>query len=149
MGDTDTVHDLAAYRKKIDIIDMDRLESGLSVKNYLIFYAMVISVYGEDTLEKLEALFVRMEMGNLWDKPMNRLSKEEKIKVRCLAAHLKQIHCLVGKDLLEDLSSTQKERVIRFLNEIFGENHCFCVLFESGTEMDTWNSSSTVKRVVP
>ncbi len=131
LGDFDSTHQLSEYKKKVDVVDVEKVDSTLSVKNYLIFYTMVTSVYRDNTIAQFTQLLRRMEMDALLSKPINDLEKAEKIKVRCLAAYLKNIDCLVGKDLMEDLEQRQKENIISFLREYFSKNHCLCLLFEN------------------
>lgn len=131
LGNVNTQHDLDEYKRKVDMIDIDRVDSTLNVKNYLVFYTMVTGVYHDETIEELTQLFYQIGIEDLLDKSLNDLNKVEKIKVRCLASYLKQINCLVGKDLLEDLEPKQKECVLSFLKECFRKKQCLCLLFEN------------------
>lgn len=131
LGDVNTEHHLDEYRRKVDIIDVDRVDSTLNVRNYLVFYTMVTGVYYDKTIDELTQLFREIGIEDLLDKPLNDLNKVEKIRVRCLAAYMKQINCLVGKDMLEDLEPRQKESVISFLKKYFHKNECLCLLFEN------------------
>lgn len=133
LEDIDTKHHLDEYKRKIDIIDIDRVDSTLNVRNYLVFYTMVTGIYSDKTMDELTQLFYQMGIEDLVDKPLNDLNKAEKIKIRCLASYLKKINCLVGKDLLEDLEPWQKECVLSILKKYFGDNHCLCLLFESNS----------------
>lgn len=130
LGDVDTKHHLKEYKKKVDLVDIEKVNSTLNVKSYLVFYTMVTGVYHNQTIEEMTQLFQRIDMEKILDKTLNDLSRLEKIKVRCLAAYLKQITCLIGKDLLEDLEPEQKQNVISFLEEYFRKKHCLCLLVE-------------------
>ena len=131
LEDVDTKSYLKEYKKRVDLIDIEKVNSTLNVKNYLVFYTMVTGVYHNQTIEEMIQLFHKIDMEEILDKPLNDLSKMEKIKVRCLAAYMKKIRCLVGKDLLESLEPKQKENLISFLGEYFRKNHCLCLLVES------------------
>lgn len=131
LGEVDTKNHLKEYKRKVDLIDIDKVNSTLNVKNYLVFYTMVTGVYHNQTIDEMTQLFHRIDMEDILDKPLNDLSRMEKIKVRCLAAYMKQITCLVGKDILEDLELKQKENIISFLGEYFRKNHCLCLLIEN------------------
>ena len=97
LGDVDTKHHLKEYKKKVDLIDIEKVDSTLNVKNYLVFYTMVTGVYHNQTIEEMTQLFQRIDMEKILDKTLNDLSRLEKIKVRCLAAYLKQINCSLIK----------------------------------------------------
>ncbi len=122
---------LEASKKKIDFIDIERLESSLNVRNYLVFFTMITGIYHERSVDDLTQLSNQMGIKNLLDREMNSLSRAEKIKVRCLASYLKKINCLVSKDILLDLEPAQKESIIGFLKKYFRREDCFCLLFES------------------
>lgn len=130
LGDVDTLYQPDEYKRKVDLVDIDRVDSTLNVQNYLIFYAMVKGNYHEKTVDEIMQLFEQAGIESLLVKPINGLTKEEKIKIRCLASHMRQISCLVGKDLLEDLEWKQRDRVLSFLKDFFRENQCLCLLFE-------------------
>lgn len=131
LEDADTNQHLSEYKKIVDIIDLDRVDSTLSVRNYLVFYTMIIGKYCDRTLDELTQLFVQNGIGDLLDKKLNELNIEEKIKVRCLAAYIKRIRCLVGKELLENLGEKQRKCMISFFKKYFCENQCLCILFEN------------------
>ncbi len=131
LGDVDTKHQLKEYKKKVDMVDPDKVDSTLSVQNYLVFYAMVTGAYHNETIEEMTQLFQTIGLEELLDKPINDISRIEKIKVRCLAAYMKRITCLVGKNLLDELEPEQKENIISFLGEYFRKNQCLCLLFEN------------------
>ncbi len=131
LKDMDTIHHLNEYKKKVDVIDIDKVDSTLSVKNYLVFYTMVTGVYRDKTIEEFTQLCEQSGLKDLLDKPINDLDKQDKIKVRCFAAYLKKIDCLVGKDLFVDLECRQKDNILSFISEYFRKKHCLCLLFES------------------
>ena len=131
MDGVDTKEHLKEYKKKVDVIDLDKVDSDLTVKNYLVFYAMVTGIYHEEIVDNLKALLRRNDMGEILDTPVNKLNNIEKIKVRCLAAYMKHISCLVGKGLLDGLEQVQRETFYAFLKEYFTRNQCLCVLFDN------------------
>lgn len=141
LGDINTDQHITEYKKKVDTIDLDRVDSTLNVKNYLVFYSMVTGIYHERTEEEIRDLFQRIHIEDLLHQPLNSLSKEDKIKIRCLGAYMKHVDCLIGKNLLDGLDTVQVELTIDFLKEHFCKNHCVCILFEGfGTckeNMDT------------
>lgn len=120
-----------AYKKMVDYIDLNRVDSTLTVKNYLTFYAMVAGVYSSDTIVDATNVLVAMGMQQLSNVRINDLEKADKIIVRCIAAYLKQIKCLVSDNILEGLDKEQRDKVLRFLNEYFIKKQCVCLLFES------------------
>lgn len=132
LGDIDTDTHLKEYKKMVDLIDMDRVESTLSVKDYLVFYAMVKGIYEDGMAEAFTELFCQVDMPDVVEKPLNSLSRLEKIKVRAVASYLKQVNCLVCKDVLEELEITQQGNVISFLKNYFCRKQCLCLLFEKG-----------------
>lgn len=115
----------------VDVIDMEKIDSTLTVKNYVVFYAMITGIYSDKTIDKLTELLLQNEMEDVLDSPVNSLSNIEKIKVRCLAAYMKHISCLVGKGLLDGLEQMQKETFYAFLREYFIQNQCICLLFDN------------------
>lgn len=121
---------LVGKKKKIDIIDIEKINSNLTVKDYIVFYTMVTSVYHDNTIDELTSLFIQNEMEYMLDTMVNALSHIEKIKIRCIAAYMKQINCLVGKGLLDELEQNQKEEFVKFLEENFVKNYCLCLLFD-------------------
>lgn len=127
----DTLKDPEEYKKRVDMIDPEKIVSTLNVKNYIVFFAMVMGIYHESTIEELTNLLCQNGMEDLLDKSVNELSREEKIKVRCIASCLKQVECLVGKDILEDLEPVQIEGMLKFLREHFCDKQCVCLLFEN------------------
>lgn len=131
LNGVDTKEHLKEYRKKVDVIDIDKVDSTLTVRNYLIFYAMITGIYSDKTLDKLTELLMQNNMGDILDTPVNKLNHMEKIKVRCLAAYMKHISCLVGKGLLDGLEKMQKETFYAFLKEYFIQNQCLCLLFDN------------------
>ena len=54
---------------------------------------------------------------------------------------MRNVHCLVGKDLFEDLLPEQKEEVVSFLEKYFCENDCLCILFEDAVATEDTNHS--------
>lgn len=127
----DTREQLNEYKKKIDVVDIDKVDSTLTVKNYIVFYAMVTGIYSDKTIDKLTELLTQNEMENVLDTPVNELSNIEKVIVRCLAAYMKHISCLIGKGLLDGLNPIQKEVFFTFLEQYFMKEHCLCLLFDS------------------
>lgn len=121
---------LVGKKKKIDIIDIEKINSNLTVKDYIVFYTMVTSVYHDNTIDELTSLLIQNEMEYMLDTMVNALSYIEKIKIRCIAAYMKQINCLVGKGLLDELEQNQKEEFVKFLEENFVKNYCLCLLFD-------------------
>ncbi len=118
------------YRKKVDIIDIEKVDSTLTVQEYITFYAMVIGIYSKDTIEEMKALLVENGLGHTCNISINKLNNLEKIKVRCIAAYMKQISCLVGKGLLDGLDKGQRELFIIFLTKYFVKDRCLCLLFD-------------------
>lgn len=127
----DTKEHLKEYKKMVDVIDIEKIDSTLTVKNYIVFYAMVTGIYSDKTIDKLTELLLQNGMENVLDMPVNALSDMEKIKVRCLAAYMKHISCLVGKGLLDCLEQMQKDTFYDFLREYFIQNQCMCLLFDN------------------
>ena len=39
------IHYFKKHNKKVDVIDIDKIDSDLCVRNYLVFYTMVMGVY--------------------------------------------------------------------------------------------------------
>lgn len=128
----DTKEHLKEYKKKIDVVDLDRVDSTLTVKNYIMFYAMVTGIYSDKTVDILTELLAQNEMENVMDTPVNKLGNIEKVIVRCMAAYMKHISCLVGKGLLDGLNRVQQEEFYTFLKQYFIPEHCLCLLFDSG-----------------
>lgn len=131
LGEADTIKSLEEYKRKIDFIDMERVNSHLSVKNYLTFFMMVTGIYRDETVKKLEKVFKEAGLFSIMEVSLNELQLVDKIKVRCLAAYLKGIECLVGNDLLEHLERKEKEEVVSFINRFFGRENCICLLLET------------------
>ena len=125
-----TKEQIKEYRKKIDVIDLNKISSTLTVKNYIIFYLMITNMYNNNTVKQLEALLIENNKQEILDTPINELSNIDKIIVRCLLSHMKHISCLLGKSLLNELSQPQKDIFVTFLNEYFTKNHCLCLLFD-------------------
>lgn len=130
LGDLNTGEQITEYKKKVDVIDLERLDSSLSVRNYLVFYTMVMGIYNAKTIELMEQLLEELEMKYVIQKSVNDLNKIEKIIVRCLAAHSKKIICLICKNLLEDLEQIQREKLFEFLKKYFSTKECLCLLVE-------------------
>lgn len=126
----DNLISLIRQQKKIDVIDIAKIESNLTVKNYIVFYAMVTGVYHDKTIAELTSLLIQNEMGDVLDTVVNKLSNIEKIKVRGIAAYMKQINCLVGKEILDELEEMQRKEIMEFLEKNFVKNDCSCLLFE-------------------
>ena len=139
LNGVDTKDHLQEYKKKVDVIDIDKVDSTLTVKNYLVFYAMAAGIYRDKTIDKLTELLIQNKMEDMLDMPVNGLSNIEKIKVRCLAAYMKHISCLVGKDLLDGLEQLQKEMFYAFLKEYFTRNQCLCLLFDEMQSEDKFD----------
>jgi len=116
--------------RKVDLIDLQKVDSTLTVKNYITFYTMVKGDFHETTTEEVIQLLKQAQIENLLDRTVNDLTKEEKIKIRCLASYMREITCLVGKDLLETLEWRQRDEVLLFLKKFFGNKQCLCLLFE-------------------
>lgn len=127
----DTKEHLREYKKMVDVIDIEKIDSTLTVKNYIVFYAMITGIYSDKTIDKLTELLLQNGMESVLDMPVNALSNMEKIKVRCLAAYMKHISCLVGKGLLDCLEKMQKDTFYAFLSEYFVQNQCMCLLFDN------------------
>ena len=130
MDGVSTQEQLNEYRKKIDVVDLNKISSTLTVKNYIVFYSMITNIYSNDTIKELEKLLLENNKDEIVDTPINQLNNIDKIIVRCLLSHMKHINCLLGKNLLDNLSQPQKDIFITFLNEYFTKNHCLCLLFD-------------------
>lgn len=127
----DTKEHLKEYKKKVDIIDIEKIDSTLPVKDYMVFYTMVTGIYTDKTIDEITALLIENEMKHVWNMAVNELSIIEKIKVRCIAAYMKEISCLVGKSLLDGMDPIQREKFYAFLKEYFIKKHCLCLLFDN------------------
>ena len=125
------IHYFKKHNKKVDVIDIDKIDSDLCVRNYLVFYTMVMGVYENDTIQEFTTLFQQIGMDRILDKPINELNKLEKIKVRSIAAYVKKSECLVGKDLLGEFNVEQQEDIITFFEKYLKKSQCLCLLFES------------------
>lgn len=131
LQDVDTIRQPEEYRKKVDLIDVEKIDSTLTVKNYLTFYAMVKGNFQETTIDEMIQVFKQAEIESLLDRTVNDLTQEEKIKIRCLASYMRKITCLIGKDLLESLECKQRDKVLSFLEIFFRNKQCLCLLFEN------------------
>lgn len=127
----DTKEHLKEYKRMVDVVDIEKVDSTLTVKNYIVFYAMVTGIYSDKTVDNLTELLMKNQMAEVLNTPVNDLSKIEKIKVRCLAAYMKHISCLVGKGLMDGLEQMQKKAFYVFLKEYFIQNECICLLFDN------------------
>ena len=101
------IHYFKKHNKKVDVIDIDKIDSDLCVRNYLVFYTMVMGVYENDTIQEFTTLFQQIGMDRILDKPINELNKLEKIKVE------------------------QQEDIITFFEKYLKKSQCLCLLFES------------------
>jgi len=131
LDNMDTLKTPEKYKKNVDIIDPDKIVSTLNVKNYIIFFTMVTGVYHDEIKQELIELFGQIGLQELLDKTVNELSREERIKVRCIASRLKKVKCLIGKDIMEDMNSEQIDKMLRFLRQHICNKKCLCLLFEN------------------
>lgn len=122
--------DRKIYKKNVDFINTEAIDSELTVKDYLIFYTMVSANYHKDILEEVTKLFYEIHKEDIMDKKINELSEQNRIIVRCVAAHLKNVKLLLGKNLLEIKTEEEKKELLEFLQKYFVENSCYCILFE-------------------
>ena len=136
LGDTDTRYQLKQYKRKVDMIDMDRLDSTLDVKRYLAFYAMVAGIYDESVQEEIDKQLVGEGLEYLSELALNEIGPLNKIKVRAVASCLKHIQCLVGRDLLTELTREQQDVVLTFLKEHIVKKQGLCLLFEQEPRKD-------------
>ncbi len=130
LNDIDSVERIKEYKKMVDLIDLNRVESSLSVKNYLIFYTMVVGIYHDKTAEELVTLFSEIDMEDFLEKSVNDLNNEDRIRIRCIAAYLRKVKCLIGKDLLAQLEAWQIDNVLSFLKKIIVDKSGTCILLE-------------------
>ncbi|MBE5876675.1 MAG: hypothetical protein E7290_07280 [Lachnospiraceae bacterium] len=136
LGDTSTRDQLKQYKRKVDMIDMDRLDSTLNVKRYLAFYAMVAGIYDESVQEEIDKQLVGEGLEHLSETALNEIEPLNKIKVRAVASSLKHIQCLVGRDLLTELTREQQDVVLTFLKEHIVKKQGLCLLFEQEPRED-------------
>ena len=116
--------------ERVDVVDVAVLDSALTVKNYLTFYAMAARIYKEQLPENMEEILCRAGSDGIMFAPVNELTKVNRVIVRSLIAHLKHADCLVGEDALEDLDAGARERLLDFFKSNFVNVGCMCVLLE-------------------
>ena len=131
MNGVDSKEHVSEYRKKIDVVDMNKINSSLTLKNYVIFYSMISGTYSNETVNILTALLIQNNMIDMIDTPINELNNLDKIIARCLGSYMRHVSCLVGKSLLDELTQIQKDIFYTFLQQYFSKNHCLCLLFDS------------------
>ena len=59
------IHYFKKHNKKVDVIDIDKIDSDLCVRNYLVFYTMVMGVYENDTIQEFTTLFQQIGMDRI------------------------------------------------------------------------------------
>lgn len=118
IADSSVLTDMKAYKKKMDYIDPQKIDSDLSVKKYLVFFSMVSGVYGEDTVEKITKLLQQIDLEEKLDASVNDLSRQEKILVRSIAASLKEVDLLVADRVLVEGKKEENKQLVSFLKKI-------------------------------
>lgn len=122
--------DIKEYKKKIDYIDPQKIDSNMSVQKYLVFFAMLCGVYSEDTVDKVAKQLKKIKMEEKLDEIVNHLSRQEKILVRSIAASLKEVDLLVADQILLEGQKEENRRLVSFLKENFVNQDCLCILVE-------------------
>ena len=122
--------DIKEYKKKIDYIDPQKIDSNMSVQKYLVFFAMLCGVYSEDTVDKVAKQLKKIKMAEKLDEIVNHLSRQEKILVRSIAASLKEVDLLVADQILLEGQKEENRRLVSFLKENFVNQDCLCILVE-------------------
>lgn len=118
------------YKKVVDCVDPEEIDSDLSVRDYLLFYAMISNNYTPELAGEIDTLLRKCNRENILLKGVNELLAEEKIMVRCIASYIKGIKLLIGNCLLEKLDGGKREVLISFLNFLFSGQETYCVLLE-------------------
>lgn len=125
-----TVTNVKEYRRLVDYIDGEMIESTLSVSNYLLFYAMVTGIYYNDMEHEINSIVADIELCEKMNLKVNELEKVEQLMIRCAAAYLKNIRCLVSNNLFRQLEKEEKQKLYRMLEKYFVSNNCLCLVFE-------------------
>lgn len=118
------------YKRIVDCVDPKEIDSELTVRDYLFFYAMILNCYTMELAEKIRTLLVECGKEDILPQGVNELLSEEKIMVRCIASYIKGVKLLIGNCLLQELDEDKKEVLIAFLNQLFSGRDTYCVLLE-------------------
>lgn len=116
---------------KIDVVDISKLDSSLTAKDYFVFYAMLSGIYSQELVNRFNDLLVQLELQHITNACLSTLSKVERIIVRCLASYLKNTDCFLGVDLLTGMNKLEQKKLIDFLQFFLVEQGCICLLLES------------------
>lgn len=130
--------DRAEYVKLVECLDTKEMQSQLSVRDYLFFYAMVSGCYKVETDDTIRHFFRMAKQEEILQQKIDALDQEKKIMVRFLVAYLKGVRVFIGNSLLETLETEGAiKKVLEFMQHFATMYGIQCIMLE-----EKWNSSN-------
>lgn len=97
------------YKRMIDIIGAEEINSSLSCQEYIYLYCMLRKGYQPSIKQRLEQLLLELHIAELREEKVNNLSKGQFCIIRSLAAYLQGCRVLVLKNVWEIYTENEKK----------------------------------------
>lgn len=135
LHDISLQQNIVKYRHSVDLVSGDdRLNSSLSVIDYIVFFCMVSGNYDENTMWKINRVLKELGLFKIKKESMNKLPKEKQIKIRCIAAYLKEVKLLICDDIMKDISADERQNIYLLLKNYFVKRECVCLLISNDSD---------------
>ncbi|MBR3771264.1 MAG: hypothetical protein IKL07_03255 [Clostridium sp.] len=125
------------YRKIIDVISAEEMDSSLSCQEYIYLYCMLRKGFHPSIKERLEKLFLELQITELREQKVKALSKGTFCIIRSLAAYLQGCRVLVLKNALSIYTENEKKAFHRFWQRFLDCDGIGLVLSTSERELKT------------
>lgn len=119
--------------KAIDYVDENIAESTLSVEEYLKFYGMIKNIYDDEYPFRMDTLLYKINLLDKKDISMKELKVSQQKSVRVLASCLNNLFLFVGNNLLEEMDTTEKNRLYDVLS-IYLKKMAICIVIEDSKD---------------
>ncbi len=121
----------ALYKKNIDVITDNFLDSSLSVLNYTRMYSMISGIYSAQIISDIEQELDKYQLGIYKEMPMKQLKHSEQLLIRLLLASMRNSQLLLCDNITR--LTLETERTIQLLREFALSKKCCCILLEEDT----------------
>lgn len=127
--------DWTDYKRMIDIIGIDEMDSSLSCQEYIYLYCMLRKGYQPSIRQRLDQLLLELHITELREEKMENLSKGQFCIIRSLAAYLQGCRVLVLKNVWGICTENEKKVFYHFWKRFLGCEGIGLVLSTSEGEL--------------
>ncbi len=133
--------DNSHYKKKIDNITGEEINSTLSIDEYLNFYAMLRGIHEPILSKRKKEIFSKHNYINSFDVRLNELLYSQRIYLRFLASLIKMPALLIIENNFIDLDPIVTQAIISIINDYVSQDGtCIYAYYKSTTVFNLTDS---------